>query len=341
MTSASALQNASQSAVSEPATPPDAIAVRCPLAQRKAIEVMVVDEEGQPLEDIAIEIAMSDRQVLLQRTAGNGVTRFERLVPGSYRLTLPLVDSDAWELIDSTPLAEPDSSGEAEWVEPPETPAPETYTVQLGDCLASIAYQLGFLPDTLWEYGANAALRDGVRRLHVVNPADIIHLPKLSRRDENASTGMRYKLRRKGVPERLRIRFVDYRLQPRAGTRFLLHVETASGNAVADRSGQLDGNGFLDVPIPPDALHGEVLLVDSAGEREEIEIDLGYVNPMNEVSGVQARLNNLHYDAGPETGEMNDATRNALKEFQLRHHLSVTGDIDRATKALLLKLHQS
>ena len=36
---------------------------------------------------------------------------------------------------------------------------PIEHTVQPGECIDSIAFQHGFFPDTLWDHGDNAALK--------------------------------------------------------------------------------------------------------------------------------------------------------------------------------------
>jgi len=177
--------------------------------------------------------------------------------------------------------------------------------------------------------------------MRILHPEDIVNIPQLVHRRISVSTGQRYKLRRKGVPERLRLRFVNYRFQPRSGERYLIHLDSASGNPIPDRKGTLDSDGFIDVPIPPDATGGFVLLEDSQGEREEIEIDLGYVNPLEKTSGVKARLRNLHYAAGPGTEEVDEQTADAIREFQMRYGLPVTGEIDGAIRDKLHSLHRS
>jgi peptidoglycan hydrolase-like protein with peptidoglycan-binding domain len=49
------------------------------------------------------------------------------------------------------------------------------------------------------------------------------------------------------------------------------------------------------------------------------------------ISGVQARLNNLGYGAGPCDGVLGQRTRAALRLFQEDQEIDVTGEPDRAT----------
>jgi peptidoglycan hydrolase-like protein with peptidoglycan-binding domain len=57
--------------------------------------------------------------------------------------------------------------------------------------------------------------------------------------------------------------------------------------------------------------------------------------------GVQKRLNNLDFPCGKVTGEINDQTRAALKNFQRRLGMEVTGEIDQATREHLVKYHDT
>jgi peptidoglycan hydrolase-like protein with peptidoglycan-binding domain len=86
---------------------------------------------------------------------------------------------------------------------------------------------------------------------------------------------------------------------------------------------------------------GTILLEDSQGEQEEIEIELGYINPLETNSGVKTRLANLHHATDPTSEALDEHTANALREFQLRHDLEVTGVINAATKDKLQSLHNA
>ena len=67
---------------------------------------------------------------------------------------------------------------------------------------------------------------------------------------------------------------------------------------------------------------------------------LGALDPTSEISGAQVCLNNLGFYCGPENGELNDDTRDALSAFQDKHKLDVTGDFDQPTLDRLQSMHQ-
>ena len=69
--------------------------------------------------------------------------------------------------------------------------------------------------------------------------------------------------------------------------------------------------------------------------REIIPIRLGYVNPVDDVRGMQERLNGLNDPCGDEDGDIGDLTLEALRKFQKEHNLPITGQPDDATLARL------
>jgi peptidoglycan hydrolase-like protein with peptidoglycan-binding domain len=77
-----------------------------------------------------------------------------------------------------------------------------------------------------------------------------------------------------------------------------------------------------------------------AGKRSgaEYKLVLGYLDPVDKVSGLQGRLFNLGYYEGAINGLFDDKTKIALQIFQSSNELEVTGEIDEKTKGLLVKL---
>lgn len=80
---------------------------------------------------------------------------------------------------------------------------------------------------------------------------------------------------------------------------------------------------------------------EAANDRpfEHIPIRIGYLDPINTMSGVIGRLNNLGFDAGPPNAFMGEYTRQAIREFQYVEGLPVSGEIDAATLGRLLERH--
>jgi Putative peptidoglycan binding domain len=316
-----------------------------PCANKKAaVELVILDEHDAGLDGIRFQLAMGTMAVSSVSDLGGGV-RFDGLDPGSYSASLPELDREAWSLLRQVPLphALAASAGEVGWNNAGDQAAPSDvkHKVVLGDCIATIAFQFGFAPETVWNHGANEELRSRRTTGWILLPGDVVTVPAKRVGTLDVSTGQRYILRRRGVPEKLRVRFLTVRDEPRAGLRYLLKTHCASGEPIADRSGVTDGKGFLNEPIPPDATTGEILLSGEDG-IETYQYALGTLNPnLSDTSGWLERLWNLGFQwtalDRPDDGEV----RQQLRFFQVRHQLPVTGEPDAATLDKLEELHRS
>src|SRR5256885_13399726 len=99
---------------------------------------------------------------------------------------------------------------------------PVRYTAQLGDCVSSVAFEHGFFPDTVWQHGENRELKELRGDPYVLCEGDVIFVPDVRVKKVSLATGKQHTFKRKGVPEVLRIRFVDAEGKPRAGVKYRL-----------------------------------------------------------------------------------------------------------------------
>jgi len=222
---------------------------------------------------------------------------------------------------------------------------PEDYQVQSGDCMSSIAFANGFFWKTLWNDGSNAALKALRKNPNVLMPGDIVHLPDLTVKQVPGATEARHKFMLKGVPEKLRIKLLDYNHKPRPNLDYIITIE---GNS---RRGKTDASGKLNESIPPNAMNAKLtfdapVLMDNTGKpmpgqvkKQVLILQLGVLHPISQVSGLKARLANLGFYQGPIDENLDPATKQAIRFLQKMKGLSVTGIADDATKAQLQELH--
>src|SRR5207253_9985351 len=137
-------------------------------------------------------------------------------------------------------------------------------------------------------------------------------------------TGKTHTFRRRGVPSWFRMQLARNG-EPRANEPFKLTIDGV------EVRGTTDGEGVLAVRVSPHARQVK-LSIGEDDNGDEYEVEIGGLLPINALSGVQQRLNNLGYPCGEPDGEMNDATRTALHEFQLVAGLKVSGEPDDATR---------
>ena len=202
------------------------------------------------------------------------------------------------------------------------------YTVKQGDCISSIAFAYNLFPKTIWDHPDNEELKKLRKDPNALFPGDSVVIPEKELKEEDCQPEQKHRFKRKGVPERLRIQFLTGAEEddsPRKGIPYTLDIATKSGRPVPQKKGKTDNNGFLDESIPPDALKG-IIVLDEDEDEEVYEIMLGYLDPIDTISGVQARLNNLGYDCGDEDGILGVMTKKAIRNFQADNDLEILAD---------------
>lgn len=206
------------------------------------------------------------------------------------------------------------------------------YVIRAGECISSVAYENGFFPDTLWNLPENSALRAARTNPNALLPGDRLTVPPVRPKDVDGATEVRHRFRRRGVPERLRVRLVDVQGEARADLEYAITVDGRR------TQGRTDGNGELELPISPSAREG-LLRIPATGE--EYPLRLGRIDPIDTLSGVQARLCNLGFPCGDPDGIPGPATRDAIEAFQESRGLAVTGEPDEQTRQALEVDHGS
>ena len=97
--------------------------------------------------------------------------------------------------------------------------------------------------------------------------------------------------------------------------------------------GNSDDEGLIEHKIPNNVSEGTLIF----GE-EKVKILFDAFADIEDLKGVQQRLNNLGFDCGTPDGEMSSETIEALQMFQEIYDLEVTGEATRETKDKLLEI---
>lgn len=194
-----------------------------------------------------------------------------------------------------------------------------TYTVQQGDCISSIAHRYGFLWTTIWNHPSNGDLRQLRQDPNVLYPGDKLFIPDRTPKELPRPTEQRHKFLKKGDSAKLKILLLDQDV-PRAGVPYTLVID---GKTI---SGTTDSNGYVRQPLPPNARSGK-LLVGEGTTKDTFDLQFGFVDPVEQDSGVHGRLIDLGFGG--------DNPKEAIKAFQKKQALNVTGDPDDDTRAQL------
>lgn len=204
------------------------------------------------------------------------------------------------------------------------------HIVRRGECLASIAEAYGFRNwKTVYEAAENESLRERRPNPNVLYEGDELVIPEVRRREEPGGTEKRHRFRTPLPGWVLRVRVLDEAGEAVAEAPFTLTID---GEVVLEDKTADDG--LIETEVAHNASSG---VLEVLGER--IDLSLGHLDPVSRVKGVQQRLNNLAFDAGPVDGKMGERTRTAVAAFQASVGLDATGSIDDETRKELLAAH--
>ncbi len=201
------------------------------------------------------------------------------------------------------------------------------YRATSTDCLSSIAGEYGFYWETIWSASENTELRQSRPNPNVLAEGDIVFIPELTKGEESAATECKHSFRKKD--QTLLILRLLRGESPVASAGYELEIDGKVS------IGNTDGDGLLEHVIPATAIRGVLKLDDS---EDELTLEFGALDPVEEISGIQGRLDNLGFDC-LLTNELNAETRTALQLFQEMYEITVTGEPDDATKDKLKEVY--
>ena len=165
---------------------------------------------------------------------------------------------------------------------------PINYKVKQGDCISSIAYEHGFFADTIWNLPENAELKKKRDDPNVLMPGDAVFIPDKRLKEVSEPTNQLHKFRCKNTPKKFRVQLLRLQ-QPIADMKYEIDIDGRKTD------GKTDGDGWLTETVLPNAKKAVITLE----EGQTYELRLGFLDPVDEISGVQGRLRTLgYYQAG-------------------------------------------
>jgi hypothetical protein len=284
------------------------------LLDKAKLDIHVVDLAGIPQEGLSYRIEMPDGGLAQGNLDKDGRASAKSSAPGVFTVRFPDLDGADW-----------DGDGALEL--PPEEERSEAgkHEVKQGERLPTIARAEGFARwQTVWEFAANAALRESGGNAHILLPGAHVAIPsKLKRVAEVQGGEAEYVVQ--AAPEVLRLRFAES--EAIDGT-VLFRATPDAGDEMFE--GELADDGTMEVPLPPDTKQVTVQLYcgDSDDAFVTYEFAVGEVDPVTESTGIQARLASLGYYDGDIHGTLDDATKGAIVRFRREYGLPLSDAID-------------
>lgn len=216
----------------------------------------------------------------------------------------------------------------------------EIHTVVQGECLSSIAHHFGFGDwHTIYDDPHNADFKAKRPDPNLIYPGDELYIPDFTPRHEGCETDKHHNFKLLVKPTYLNLRIQDAADRAIANAHYalsLLDPELAL-------NGKTDNDGWIKHLVPPNAQFGTLRVWPNPDDHKTFfqwEVRLGHLDPLDTVSGVKGRLNNLGYDCGDIDDTQDDQYDQAVRQFQQDHDLKVDGIVGPKTRHMLKKEHR-
>jgi hypothetical protein len=178
---------------------------------------------------------------------------------------------------------------------------------------------------------ANRALKRLRQNPNVLMAGDRVTIPGRRQKEVDVEIGKCYRIKTKGVPEKLILKFMQDG-EPRAQVPYTLTVDDEV------RSGTTDGEGKIEEWIDPRARECRLVIGEGA-QAEKYDLQLRHLDPVTEPSGVNSRLMNLGYLRSNEGDRITAGSTVALRLFQEEYGLSGDGQLTDETRNKLVEVH--
>ena len=197
------------------------------------------------------------------------------------------------------------------------TQAENNYTVVQGDHGPKLSF-LNKLEKwkTIWDDGKNATLKTDRPDSELLLPGDQMWIPPAEKKEDNKETGKQHPYVQQETTIKLQMRLLNGQHKAYASTECKITVDTDP-----EVTKTTDGDGKFTVEnVKADA---KVAVLKYLGRT--VELTIGCLDPIEEPSGVKARLKNLSYIPGDIEGtvdgtlDTDQELKDGLKAFQSQY----------------------
>lgn len=207
-----------------------------------------------------------------------------------------------------------------------------SHTVKQGECFISIAAKYGYGGkwEDLYNHADNASLKEKRPDPFCLMPGDVISVPD----DDGYSESVKIKKGKKHTfvikrPKALvTLKLVDTQNEPLADAPYELHIddEIIKGNTDAD--------GLIEEEVSAEAEEAKVLFWPNPDFPERLktyELEMGHLDPVEEISGKQGRLINQGFPLARVDNTAGDKTNSALAHLDFMRQLKDTDGNEQAS----------
>lgn len=216
----------------------------------------------------------------------------------------------------------------------------QQHTVAQGETLLRIARQYGYKTSTaLYNHPSNAEFKALRPDPNLIFPGDIITIPPKKEKFMPLRASSINTFVVQNEKEYFRLQIIHEDGDDITGKRIVLNI----GNQTIDTV--LPSDGLVEVELNEnDTLTAQVdlyLKEDQSSPSESFTAQVGHLDPIDTLSGVQARCNLLGFDCGKVDGINGAKTKAGVRDFQYEHDLEVDGIAGKKTTAKLQQVFGS
>ncbi|MEM5513406.1 peptidoglycan-binding protein [Pseudoalteromonas sp. AS84] len=216
----------------------------------------------------------------------------------------------------------------------------QQHTVAQGETLLRIAKQYGYQTSkALYNHPSNAEFKALRPDPNLIYPGDKITIPPKKEKFIPLRTNSINSFVVQNEKEYFRLQIIHEDGDDITGKRIVITIGSQTIDTV------LPSNGLIEVELnESDSLTGQVdlyLKEDQSSPSESFTAQVGHLDPIDTLSGVQARCNLLGFDCGTVDGINGSKTKAGVRDFQYEHDLEVDGIAGAKTKAKLQQVFGS
>jgi len=190
----------------------------------------------------------------------------------------------------------------------------------------------------LWNDSANADLKSKRKSPGNLHPGDALVIPDPEPKFDDGATGARHRFTSEEDTPVLRLVVKNPDGSPISERPYALHIDN---ELVADA--YTASNGLIEHEIPATAKAGTLRVYPDETKPAfyyHWKLKLGWLNDESTLRGVQGRLRNLGYPAGPVDGVSGKKTRRGIRLFKQDQGLEpVDEELDETTRGQLVAMH--
>jgi N-acetylmuramoyl-L-alanine amidase len=196
------------------------------------------------------------------------------------------------------------------------------HDIKQGETLIALAVKNGLESwKEILDAPENADLKKKRTDPGILMPGDKVFIPNRVMRHEPSAIDAKHPFKISRPTAWLRLAVKDANGAALAGKKYELAVDSIV------TSGSVPAGGIIERAVPVDADSGMLTVWLDDATTEEWSLRIGYMDPLDETSGVEARLANLGFDCGD--------LESSIRAFQERLGLEVTGTADDALRKKL------